>query len=78
MIEVERHEHVAHSLSADTRLERIVAILFLRLEEVLLGQKLSGLQRRQARFDDHVVLEIEHALKVLQPHIEQKANARRQ
>ena len=44
----------------------------------LFGQELALLERGQARLDDDVVLEIEDALEVLQRHVEQQADARRQ
>jgi hypothetical protein len=41
-------------------------------------EQLIALQRGQARLGDDVVLEIENALDVLERHVEQRADARRQ
>ena len=77
LVEVERHEHIANRFGADAGLERILTILFLRLEEILFREKLTGLQRREPWLDHHIVLEIKNTLQILQPHVEQKADARR-
>ncbi len=45
---------------------------------LLLRQELTLLQRGEARLDDDVVLEIEDALEVLERHVQQQADARRQ
>ena len=58
--------------------KRVLAVLVLRREVLVLGQELALLQRREARLDDDVVLEVEDALEVLQRHVEQQADARRQ
>ena len=47
----------------------------LRVEELVLRQQLAVLERGQARLGDDVVLEIEHALQLLQLHVEQQADA---
>ena len=78
LLEVERHQHLADGLRADHGGEGVVAVLVLRLEILVLGQELLLLQRRDARLDDDVVLEIEDALDVLQRHVEHEADARRQ
>ena len=54
------------------------AVLVLRLEVLVLGQELTVLQRGQARLQHDVVFEVENALEVLQRHVEQQADARRQ
>ena len=58
--------------------EAVVAVFVLRLIVLVFRQELTLLERRQARLDDDVVLEIEDALEVLQRHVEHQADARRQ
>src|SRR5262249_15786560 len=76
--QVERAQHVADRLRADLRREAVVAVLVLRLEELVLGEELTLLQRRDAGLYHDVVLEVEDALEILQRHVEQKADAARQ
>jgi len=65
-------------LGADHRRERILAESVDGEHVLLLGQKLMQLHVRQAGLGDDVVLEIEHALDVLQRHVEQRPDARGQ
>ena len=78
LLEIDRHQHLAHGLGADAGGEAVLAIVLLRLEILALGQKLIGLERRQARLEHDVLLEIEHPLDVLEHHVEQQADARGQ
>ena len=64
-------------LGAHARIE-LVAVLFDRLEVLLVGQQLEAFQRGHARIDDHVRLEVQHALDVTQRDVQQQADARRQ
>ena len=50
----------------------------MRAQVVVLGEELTVLERRQARIEHDVGLEVEDALEVLQRHVEQQADARRQ
>ena len=58
----ERHHHLADRLGADHRGEAVLAELVLGAEILLLTEKLTLLQRREAGLDHHVVLEIEDPL----------------
>ena len=78
LLEVETLEQLADRLGPDCGREEILPEIFLRLEVVFLGQELKRLERGEPRLEHDVVLEIEHALQVLQRHVEQKADARRQ
>src|SRR3569833_3063925 len=49
----------------------------LRRKELVLGQQLEALERSHARLDHDIGFEIEHALELLQLHVEQQADARR-
>jgi len=75
LLEIERDEHVLHGFRADAGRERILAVLVLRVEHLVLGEKLVLLHRGQARLDDDVALEVEDALKLLELHVEQQADA---
>ena len=66
----------AEILSADAGGEAVGAVLVERAVILLLRQKLPLAERSDARLDDDVVLEIKHALEVLQRHVEQKPDAR--
>ena len=70
--------NLANGLGADEGGEGILAILLLGTQHIVLGEELILLQRREAGLDDDVVLEIENALDVLQRHVEQEPDARRQ
>ena len=78
LLEIETLEQLANRLGTDRGGEGILAEILLRLEIVLLGEELERLERGQPRLQHDVVLEIEHALEVLQRHVEQKADARGQ
>ena len=77
-LKVDRREHVANRLGADPGAERVVAIFVDAGDVLILGKQLVRRQRRQSRFDDHVVLEVEDALDFLEGHIEERCDARRQ
>src|SRR3546814_1830857 len=53
-------------------------MLVLRFHQLVFVEKPELGERRQAGFDDDIVFKIEDALKVLQRHVQQQANARRQ
>ncbi len=76
--EVDRLHQLAHGFSADVRRERIFAQRFLLLEVLFLRQQLLFLERGQARLGDDVAFEVEHALHVLQRHVEHQRDARGQ
>ena len=76
-LEVEVHQHLLDGLGADPGREGVLAIFVLRREKLVLGQQLVLLERGQARLDDHIALEIEDALELLELHVEQQADAAR-
>src|SRR6185312_4579148 len=78
VLQLDRRQHHAQSLGADHRGELILAVFLLGLDIALLAQELLLLERREARLDDDVILEIEDALQILQRHVEQQADAARQ
>ena len=68
----------AHGLGADAGSEGVLAILVLRVHEFFFGKKLERLQRGQARLDDDIAFKVEHALHILERHVEDHRDARRQ
>ena len=77
-LEVEVDQHLLDRLGADAGGEGVLAIFVLRVEQLVLGEELVLLERGQARLGDDVALEVEHALELLQLHVEQQADAARQ
>src|SRR3546814_1277473 len=75
---VEFLKQLAYGFSADAGGEGGLAMLVLRFHQLVFVEKLELGERRQAGFDDDIVFKIEDALKVLQRHVQQQANARRQ
>ncbi len=76
--EVEVHEDLLHGLGADAGREGVFAILVLCREKLVLGQQLVLLERGEARLENDIALEVQDALKLLQLHVEQQADAARQ
>ena len=76
--EVVALQQFAYGFGADLRGEGVLAQFFLLLDILLLGEELLFLQRREARLGDDVVFEVEHALHVLQRHVEHQRDAGRQ
>jgi hypothetical protein len=77
-VQVDAHQQVAHGLGADLGGEAVIAELVLVAVELVFRQQLVLLQRGQARLGDDVVFEVEHALHVLQRHVQHQRDARRQ
>ena len=77
LAQVHAGQQLADRLRADARSERVLAVLLDRLVVLLLVQELLLLERGRARLGDDVVLEIENALKVLERHVEEQADAGR-
>ena len=71
-------QKLADRLSADAGGEGVGAVLLDRLIVLLFAQKLLLGERRRAGLDHDVVLEIENTLEILERHVHQKADARRQ
>ena len=76
--EVERHQQFAHGFGADRRGEAVFAVLVLRADVIFFGQQLLGFERRQAWLEHDVLFEVQHALDVLQRHVEHQRDAARQ
>ena len=74
--EVHALEDLADRLGADHRREAVLAVFVGSAQELVLGQELTVLERRQARIEHDVGFEIEDALEVLERHVEQQADAR--
>src|SRR5262249_42093208 len=71
-------EHLADGLRADHGGEAVGAELLLRLEILVLRQKLTVLKRRETGLKHDVIFEVEDALEGLERHVEQKPETRRQ
>ncbi len=76
--DIERVLYFEAYVVTDPGRESVFAIFVLRVEQLVFGQKLVLLKRGQARLDHHIALEIEDPLKLLELHVEQQADARRQ
>ena len=76
-VEVDLGEQLVHALGAHQRDELVTVLGALRVVVVLAHDR-ELLQRRHARIDDDVRLEVQHALDVAQRHVEHQAQARRQ
>ncbi len=76
-VEVDLGQQLVHALGAHER-DELVAVLGALGVVVVLGHDRELLERRHARIDDHVGLEVEHALDVAQRHVEHQAEPRRQ
>ncbi len=75
-IKVDLAKKLTHSLRAHLRLEAII-VLFLRVRVFRVRQNLAFLERRVARLNNHPVLIIKDAFKLVRRLIEQQAHARR-
>ena len=78
LLQVHALQHLADRLGADHRGEAVLPVFVDRAQIIVLVQKLTVLERRQARIEHDVRFEIEDALEVLQRHVEQKPDARGQ
>ena len=78
LLQVHALQNFADRLRADHRGEAVLAVLVDRAQKIVLVQKLAILERRQAGVEHDVGFEVEDALEVLQRHVEQKPDARRQ
>ena len=76
LFQIERTENFANGFCADERGEAVFAILILRTEIIVFREQLTLFKRGQTRLNHDVVFEIKNALKILQRHIEQKADTR--
>ena len=78
LLEFHACEKFEDGFGADHCGEGILAELVDGDHVFLFRQKLVFLQRRQARLGDDIVLEIEHALDILERHVEKRTDAGRQ
>ena len=78
MFKVEIHQHGLDGFGTNAGGEGIFAIFVLRVEQFVFAQQLELLKRGQARLSYDVIFEVQYALKLLQLHVEQQADARRQ
>ncbi len=76
--EVHADQHVAHGFGADFGGEAVIAEFFLATEILVFRQELVQLQRGQAGLGDDVVFEVKNAFDVLQRHVEDHGDPRRQ
>ena len=76
--QVHQLKKFADRFRADHGRERVLAIFVLRAHIFVFRQQLTLFERRQARVEDDIGLEVEDALKILERHVEQQADARGQ
>src|SRR5262249_15812718 len=78
LVHVEPLQQLADGLGAHAGAEGLEPVLLGRLAVARLGQQLALLERRATGIDHDVGLEVEHLLELLQRHVEERADARRQ
>src|SRR5690606_24217672 len=78
LLQFHRRQQMVNRFRADHGGEGILAILVNRQHVLLFGEKLVRLQSGQTRLGNDVVLEVEHALNILERHVKQRADAARQ
>ncbi len=76
--QINQGQHFTNGFRANIGGEGIHAIDILRIEELFFVHQLAIGEVREARFNDHIVFEIQDPLKVAQSHIQHQTNARRQ
>ncbi len=76
--QVQRLQQFADGLGTDHGGERVLAKLVLLVHVFFFGEQLTRLQLGQARLDDDIAFEVEHALHIFQRHVEQRGDAGRQ
>ena len=77
-LDVDQGQHPPDRLGADAVLERVRPMLLLELHDPLLGQQLSTVQGRISRIDDHVMLEVENPLEILERQSDERADPARE
>src|SRR5579863_2675688 len=78
LLKVHALQDFANRLRADHGGEAVLAIFVLRAKALVLRQELTVLQRGQTRIENDVGFEIKDALEILQRHVKEKPDARRQ
>jgi hypothetical protein len=75
LLEVDRYQQIADRFGADLRGEAVLAVIVLRLVELVFRQKLLVGERGETRLNDDILLEIENLLQILQLHVEHQTDA---
>src|SRR5947207_2220440 len=75
-VDVELLQQLADGLRAHAGPEGVGPVLLDHLAVAALGEQLALLERGRARVDDHVGLEVEDLLELLERHVEERADAR--
>jgi hypothetical protein len=78
LFKLETLEQFTDRLGADHGGEAVLAVFVLRLQILVFRQQLTVLERGQAGLQNDVVFEIQDPLEILQRHVQQLADARRQ
>src|ERR1700688_3751326 len=78
LFELEPLQQLADRFRADHGGEGILAVFVLRLQILVFRQQLTVLERGQTRLEHDVIFEVQDPLEILQGHVEQQADARRQ
>ena len=78
LFELEPLQQFADRFGADHGGEAVLAVFVLRLQILVFRQQLTVLERGQTRLEHDVIFEVQDPLEILQRHVEQKADARRQ
>src|SRR5712672_3749693 len=78
LFELKPLQQFADRFRADHGGEAVLAVFVLRLQVLVFRQQLTVLERGEAGLENDVVFEIQYPLEILQRHVEQKADARRQ
>ena len=75
--DIDGAQQLIDCFGAHTRV-KFVDILFNRFQVLLIGQQLATFKSRHAGVDHHIGFKIENPLDILERHIEQQTDARRQ
>src|SRR5205085_10326882 len=78
LVDVELGEELADGLRAHPGAERVEAVLLDHLAVARLGEELALLERRRSGIHDDVGLEVEDLLELLERHVEERPDARRE
>src|ERR1700729_504958 len=78
LFELESLQQFADRLGADHGGEAVLAVFVLRLQVLVFRQQLTVLERGEAGLENDVIFKIQDPLEILQRHVEQQADPRRQ
>ncbi len=76
--QIHRGEDFADRFRADAGGESVLAVLVDGFVILFLGEDLVLLKRGQARFDHHIAFKVEHALHILEGHVQEQGDPGRQ